>query len=387
MQPAEAGTYSVTVRNPSSMLQSASALLGVGQVAAWGSYYSRGSLPVGLTNVIALAATPNASDFSSIALKSDGTIVTWGGGAGLVETGLIEDLSNVVAIASGGSDSFFLALRSDGTVVNWANNGPLAVPALSNVVAIAGGGENLALRQDGRVAAWQLDWIGTNQVIAAATNQYAPPKDLADVVALAASYYHSLALRRDGTVVAWGDNFGNQTDVPVDLTNAVGIAAGYEFSLALREDGAVVGWGAKGALPQDLTNVVRIAASYDNALALKADGTVVAWGDNFFAQTNVPPGLLNVADIAAGSDHGLALLGDGPPVQQAPIVNSQVRNGRFECSISTESGRVYQLEFKNTLSDRQWTPLPLVAGTGRLLTLHDPSATTSRERFYRIQRW
>jgi alpha-tubulin suppressor-like RCC1 family protein len=383
VQPTDAGAYSVTVRNPAAVLQSATAILDIGQVAAWGNYYSRGSLPFGLTNILAVAT---ASDGSSVALESDGTIVTWGGSAGLAETGFIRDLSDVIAIATSGPGSFFLALRADGMVANWTFDGPLFVSGLSNVVAIAGGGENLALRQDGTVAAWLMGWNGTNEVIMAATNQYIPPQGLAGVVAVAAGGAHSLALRRDGTVIAWGENSAGQTNVPLDLTNAVGIAAGYDFSLALRADGSIVAWGGGGAVPQGVTNAVRIAASDRIALALKSNGTIIAWGDNYGGKTKVPPELANVADVAIGWDHGLALLGDGPQVQHAAIDSAQLRNGRFECVIATESGRVYRLEFKDSVSETQWTPLNLVAGTGRLVTLSDAGATTS-SRYYRIRRW
>ena len=55
---------------------------------------------------------------------------------------------------------------------------------------------------------------------------------------------------------------------------------------------------------------------------------------------------------------------------------------------ATESGRVYRLEYKNSLADPNWTALPLVAGNGRMLQLTDPTATTNmRARFYRVRRW
>jgi hypothetical protein len=109
------------------------------------------------------------------------------------------------------------------------------VPAgLSNVVAIAaGGGHGLALRANGTVVAW-----GENR-----HGQASVPDRLADVVAIAAGEDHSLALRADGTVVAWGNNSVGQTDVPANLAGVVSIAAGRAHNLALCRDGSVVGWG------------------------------------------------------------------------------------------------------------------------------------------------
>jgi alpha-tubulin suppressor-like RCC1 family protein len=60
---------------------------------------------------------------------------------------------------------------------------------------------------------------------------------------LAASYYHSLALRQDGTVAAWGENYYGKCDVPAGLGNVAAIAVGMDHSLALRQDGSIVAWG------------------------------------------------------------------------------------------------------------------------------------------------
>jgi alpha-tubulin suppressor-like RCC1 family protein len=51
------------------------------------------------------------------------------------------------------------------------------------------------------------------------------------VVAIAAGGYHSLALKSDGTVVAWGD-YGQST-VPWTLTGVTRIGAGDNESLAI----------------------------------------------------------------------------------------------------------------------------------------------------------
>jgi hypothetical protein len=62
------------------------------------------------------------------------------------------------------------------------------------------------------------------------------PTGLSNVVALSGED-HSLALKSDGTVVAWGRNKDGQADVPAGLSNVVAISAGGYHSLALRSKG------------------------------------------------------------------------------------------------------------------------------------------------------
>ena len=52
------------------------------------------------------------------------------------------------------------------------------------------------------------------------------PAGLSGVAAIAAGEYHSLALKNDGTVVAWGGNGSGQTTVPPGLSGVAAIAAG-----------------------------------------------------------------------------------------------------------------------------------------------------------------
>jgi alpha-tubulin suppressor-like RCC1 family protein len=69
------------------------------------------------------------------------------------------------------------------------------------------------------------------------SSQAQVPAGTSNAVAIAAGRDHSLALRADGTVVAWGRNTSEQTNVPGFLTNVVAIAGGENHSLALVETG------------------------------------------------------------------------------------------------------------------------------------------------------
>ena len=58
----------------------------------------------------------------------------------------------------------------------------------------------------------------------------------------------------------------------------------------------------------------------------------------------------------------------------------------FSLAVPSQSGRVFRLEYKNSLADPDWTALPLVAGTGTNLVLTDASEMNA-QRFYRVRRW
>ena len=157
------------------------------------------------------------------------------------------------------------------------------------------------------------------------------PGGLSNVTAMVACMYNSLALRADGTVVAWGAGAANtgvspqygQSMVPPGLSNVTAVAGGIYHSLALGAGGTVAAWGAgatntgvspqygQAMVPAGLSNVTAIAGGGYHSLALKADGTVAVWGANTYGQTNVPAGLSGVVAIAAGGFHNLALKVDG----------------------------------------------------------------------------
>ncbi len=152
----------------------------------------------------------------------------------------------------------------------------------------------VALKSDGTVAAWGYDYYGQTDV----------PAGLTGVTAVSAGAYHSVVLKNDGTVVAWGQNLYGQISVPPYLSGVTAIAAGAYHTVALKSDGTVVAWGyndqGQSNVPVGLTDVIAIAAAGYHTLALKSDGTVVAWGYNANGESTVPAGLTGVAGIAAG---------------------------------------------------------------------------------------
>jgi alpha-tubulin suppressor-like RCC1 family protein len=352
-----------------------------GTVSAWGwdgfgelgdgttTYYNGTPAPVtGLTGVMAVAA----GSFRSMALKHDGTVWTWGGNPNL-ELGngasytystapvQVSSLTGVTAIASGSLHG--LALKSDGTVWTWGNNGsgqlgigttgnsigtPVQVIGLANVVAIAGGASHsLAMKSDGTIWAWgdnSAGELGNGNT----TNSSTPVQvaGFSGAVAIAAGGNLSVAVKSGGTVWAWGNNgsgqLGNGTttnsSTPVQasgLTGETAVGAGNNYSLGLKSDGTVWAWGSNSFEGLNLgiasvtpvqvtgfTGETAIAAGSNHSLALKSDGTVWALGFNNYGQLGngnvlnaATPlqvnGLTGMTAIAAGGSHSLAVKNDG----------------------------------------------------------------------------
>jgi alpha-tubulin suppressor-like RCC1 family protein len=123
---------------------------------------------------------------------------------------------------------------------------------------------------------------------------------------VAAGDTHSLAVKSDGTVWAWGDNasgqLGNGTTtqslVPVQvsgLSGVVEVSAGTNFSLARKSDGTVWSWGRNtsgqlgdGTTTQrnspvqvvGLSGATLIRAGDTHSLALVTGGGIWGWGSN-----------------------------------------------------------------------------------------------------------
>lgn len=179
---------------------------------------------------------------------------------------------------------------------------------------IAGGGpylsggdyHSMALKADGSIAAWGYTDYGQLDV----------PAPNSEFIAVSAGAAFSMGLKADGTISAWGRNFDRQATVPAPNSNFVAISAGDIHSLGLKADGSVVGWGTNtlGQLdvPAPNSNFVAVAAGYSGySLGLKADGRIVGWGRNDYDQLNVPVPNTHFVAMAAGHRHALGLKDNG----------------------------------------------------------------------------
>ena len=320
---------------------SAYALGANGEVWAWGddmegqlgngSDNTASDVPlrvVGVRRASALAA----SDNTAYAL-GEGKVWAWGDdGQGQAANGrtaysqrrpeVIGHLSGVTEVAAGGYSAY--ALGEGGTVWAWGDNsmGQLGTSLSVNgevfphQMARLGGVERLiagestayALRKGGTVWAWGDDSfaeLGRRLSTPASPEPLRLPR-LRGVVMIAASAFTGFALARGGTVWAWGDgSFGLLGTSPCGVRPRRKCLSS---SVPVRVSG--------------LGHVVAIAAGGQSAYALGAGGTVWAWGSNAYGQlgngttkASTKPvrvaRLRHVVSIAAGGSAGYALEADG----------------------------------------------------------------------------
>lgn len=284
----------------------------------------------------------------SVALKSDGTVWSWGfTGSGLMGVGAEPVTAGVptraknadgtvltgVAGVSAGYDHT-MVVKSDGTVWGWSTNGgalgdgstttrtspvqvkdAAGVPFTSAREISAGQNFTLAVKLDGTVWAWGYNGYatlgdGTNTTRLNPVQVRAPGGGgLGGVARLAAGQYHSMSIKTDGTVWSWGRNHRGQ------LGDGTPTA---EVAVAVRAD------AAPGVA---LSDVVSIAAGVAHSAAVRANGTAYAWGENNYGELGdgtttdrsrptlvkdvAGNALTGVVSVAAGDNYTMFLKSDG----------------------------------------------------------------------------
>ncbi|MCU1268384.1 MAG: hypothetical protein JWM21_4702 [Acidobacteria bacterium] len=352
--------------------------------------------------------------------KSDGTVWTNGSNQG-GELGRdtnsqpsatltqVNGLSGVTNVAAGGFTS--LALKSDGTVWQWGIGSvntasptfritPVQVNGLSGVTAIAAGASHcLAVKNDGTVWAWGFNSNGqlgdgttTNRVIPVQVN------GLSSVIAAGAGATYSFAIKSDGSLWSWGNNtygqLGLGTSFDGDHTAAaqvgvisgvVAVAGGSQHSIALTADGRVWTWGTNndgvlgGTIYQQLTPAVvngisgatKVGLGPTFSAALKSDGTLWLWGKNDNGQ------------LGDGTT-----LGQSTPSQMNQLTGGVETHYTFNGADPSETDPVFtpghpllisqSLTLKARSFKSNWTPSPVRSAT---YTISNPNVIDDARNF------
>lgn len=176
----------------------------------------------------------------------------------------------------------------------------------------AGYYHSLAIKTDGSVVGWGRidDWYGMDEI------PLTPPEPNSDFTSLGVGYSHSLGLKADGSVVCWGANWDGELNIPSPNSDFVSIAAGLFHSLAIKNDGSIVAWGANwdsqlNGIPAPNADFVAVAAGYSHSMGLKSNGSIVTWGSTWGGDLSVPTPNSDFVAIASGVSHCLGLKSDG----------------------------------------------------------------------------
>ena len=121
---------------------------------------------------------------------------------------------------------------------------------------------------------------------------------------------HSCALRNDGVVYCWGENYAGQTSPPVGAF-FVQIDSAYYSNCGVKLNHALACWGGnnQGQAKPPSGEFLSVAMGSLHGCGIKNDGTVVCWGNNDGGQGNAPPGTF--VQLTAGDLHTCGIQSDG----------------------------------------------------------------------------
>jgi len=280
-------------------------------------------------------------DKFTAAIKTDGTLWTWGGNAvGQLGVNTTTNRSTPVTTFAGGTNwkqvscgsQEIAAIKTDGTLWTWGSNnfGQLGTNNTINmsipVTTFAGGtnwkqvsfGENLiaAIKTDGTLWTWGRNLegqLGINNT----TQRNTPVTTFAGGTnwkQVSCGYRHTAAIKTDGSLWTWGNNsygqLGNnnttQRNTPVTTfaggTNWKQIDC-FHHTAAIKTDGTLWIWGRNhvGQLGTNNTinrstpvttfaggtNWKQVACAGLNSAAIKTDGSLWTWGSGFNGQLGI----------------------------------------------------------------------------------------------------
>ena len=199
----------------------------------------------------------------------------------------------------------------------------------------AGTGYTVGLKRDGTVVA-----VGDNRAGECNVSGWT------DIVAVSAGDNFTVGLKSDGTVVAVGDNEDGECDVS-SWTDIVAVSAGDYHTVGLKVDGTVVSVGRNKYGECNVsrwTDIVAISAGDDCTVGVKTDGTVVAVGAG-----NKIQGLdrwTDIVSVSAGNFHTVRLKSDGTVVAKGSDIDGECDVGGWTDIVAASAGVGYTVGLK-----------------------------------------
>ncbi len=136
----------------------------------------------------------------------------------------------------------------------------------------------MGLKSDGTLYKWGC-FPEQDQIIESGTH----------FTAMACHLHHALAIREDGSILAWGNNEFGQLNVPAPNSGFIEVACTLDGSVGLKADGTIVVWGQIGPVAAPNNHFTSIATNNSDAYAIRATVLADITGD----------GVVNTSDLLA----------------------------------------------------------------------------------------